>query len=133
MTTFTSPLQRLFWLLLVGCILIYGVALANEKTRNVRGTIYFSNNTPDNLDDFPVELLTADQKSQVAETTLTASGNFFLAGIKPGKYVLKISSPNQCTLLYRIDLRSKSITNIRVVMDAACAHTNGKLEDLPKN
>ncbi|HEY6806563.1 MAG TPA: hypothetical protein VI306_23500 [Pyrinomonadaceae bacterium] len=133
MITFASRLQRPFWLLLVGCILTYGVALSNEETRNVRGTIYFSNNTPDNLDDFPVELFTGDQKSRVAETTLTKSGNFFLADIKPGKYVLKITNPGQCTLLYRVDLSSRSITNIRVVMDAACAHTNGKLEDLPKN
>jgi hypothetical protein len=125
--------SRSFLLLLVACLLTCGVTLANEETRNLRGTIYFSNNTPDNLDDFPVELLTVDQKSRVAETTLTKSGHFFLSDIKPKKYVLKITNPDHCTLLYRIDLRSHSLTNIRVVMDAACAHTNGKLDNLPEN
>jgi hypothetical protein len=132
MMTFASR-HRPFWLLLVACVLTCGVALSNEETRNVRGTIYFSNNTPDNLGDFPVELFTVDQKSRVAETTLTKDRHFFLSDIKPEKYVLKITNPDHCTLLYRIDLRSRSLTNIRVVMDAACAHTNGKLVDLPNN
>lgn len=106
---------------------------AKSEVRSLRGTIYYTNNTPTNLSEFPIELFSANQKTRVARTTLDKTGHFVLEDIKPGKYVLSIKDLNQCTLLYRVNLRSHSITNARVIMDAECAHTNGKLTDLPKN
>jgi len=103
------------------------------QTRSLRGEIYYTNNTPSNLGDFPVELFTPNQKTRVAETTLDDSGHFFLEGIKAGRYILTIKDLGSCTLLYRVDLRAHSITSARVIMDAECAHNNGKLTDLPKN
>ena len=105
---------------------------AQDEKRSMRGKIYFSNNTPNNVDDFPVELLTSDQNSIVVATTLTESGEFYLENLAPGRFVLRITQPGQCFLLYRADLRRRSITNTRIVMDAECAHTNGKLSDLPQ-
>ena len=131
MTTRRLIAHALLGFLISGILL--GSSTAAPGLRSLRGKIYFSNNTPSNVGDFPVELVTSDQKRRVAKKTLSDSGEFFLADIKPGKYVLKITNPDHCTLLYRVDLRSASITNVRVVMDAECAHTNGKLSDLPKN
>jgi hypothetical protein len=121
-------------------LLILSIALsfvlitpAQTETRSLRGTIYFSNNTPPNRSDFPVSVTTSDQKTQIAETTLTEDGNFYLDDLRPGQYLLKIHNLHSCTLLYKVDIRRQSITNIRVVMDAACAHINGKVADLPKS
>jgi hypothetical protein len=124
-----------FWpVILIGITVVqfHPGSHAQNTKRAVRGIIYFSNNTPPNFSDFPVQLLAENQKKIVAETRPTTSGEFFLDDISAGKYVLKITNPDKCTLLYRIDVRTRSIANIRVVMDAACAHTNGTLSDLPK-
>jgi len=114
-------------------MLVTETAGAFTETRSLQGRIYYTNNTPSNLSDFPVELLTANKKTPVASTTLRDSGRFLLEGIKPGRYLLRIKDLEQCTLLYRVDLSSHSITDARVIMDAECAHNNGKLVDLPKN
>jgi hypothetical protein len=131
MTTRRLIAHALLVFLISGTLLVSSTAAPD--LRSLRGKIYFSNNTPSNLGDFPVELVTRGQNRRVAETTLSDSGDFVLSDIKPGRYVLKITNPGHCTLLYRVDLRSASITNVRIVMDAECAHTNGKLSDLPKN
>ena len=115
-------------------VAILGVNLTSAKdtrsTRSLRGTVYYTNNTPANFDDFPVEVYTRDDKTRVAETTLTGSGDFYFEDLKPGKYLLKLTNPGQCTLTYRVDLRTRSITDVHVVMDAACAHLNGKISAL---
>jgi hypothetical protein len=115
-------------------VVAFGVdVVAQKESRSLRGKIYFSNNTPSNLSDFPVGLFTRDQKTRMANTTLTEQGNFYLDNLKPGKYLLKITNPDHCTLTYKVDLRQQSITNVRIVMDAACAHHDGKAVDLPKS
>jgi hypothetical protein len=120
------------YLVVVACLLVVGVNVeAQKQSRSLRGIIYFSNNTPSNLSDFPVELLTTNQKTRIAINTPTDRGIFYLDDIKPGKYLLKITNPDHCTLIYKVDLRKQSITNVRVVMDAACAHHDGKVVELP--
>jgi hypothetical protein len=105
---------------------------AQKQTRSLRGNIYFSNNTPPNVGDFPVELFTTNQKTRVAVTKPTESASFYLDDLKPGKYLLKITNPDRCVLTYKVDLRRQSITNVSIVMDAACAHHDGKIVELPK-
>ncbi len=130
----TSRTQPLLVLVIAFVMLLslVNVSKAQSEKRSVRGQIYFSNNTPPNIHDFPIELLISDQKKVVRATTLNESGEFYLEDVESGKYVLRITQPNKCSLLYRIDIQTRSITNIRVVMDAECAHTNGKLTDLPE-
>jgi len=112
-------------------ITVVAFGVAQKQSRSLRGKIYFSNNTPSNLSDFPVELLTRGKKSRMANTTLTEQGDFYLDDLKPGKYLLKITNPDHCTLTYKVDLRQQSIINVRIVMDAACAHHDGKIVELP--
>ena len=115
------------------CLLVFGISVeAQRQSRSLRGVIYFSNNSPSNLSDFPVELFTTNQKTRVAHNTPTERGAFYLDDLKPGKYLLRITNPDHCTLIYKVDLRTQSITNVRIVMDAACAHHDGKVVELPK-
>jgi len=121
------------YLAVLACLFAFGVNVdAQKPSRSLRGIIYFTNNTPSNLSDFPVELFTTNQKTRVATNTPTERGSFFLDEIKPGKYLLKITNPDHCTLIYKVDLRTQSITNVRIVMDAACAHHDGQVVELPK-
>ena len=104
------------------------------EERNLAGIIYFTNDTPRNLDIFPVELYTRNQKRRLAATKADARGNFNLAGIKAGKYLLKITwPPDRCTLWYKIDVTTNSNTTISVIMDAACSGHNGDVQELPKS
>ena len=120
------------YLAVMAC-LVFGVNVdAQTQSRSLRGIIYVSNNTPANLSDFPVELFTTNQKTRVAHNTPTEGGSFYLDDIKPGRYLLKITNPDHCTLIYKVDLRAQSITNVRIVMDAACAHHDGKVVELPR-
>ena len=116
----------------MACLFVFGFSVdARKQSRPLRGIIYFRNNTPSNLSDFPVELFTANQKTLVVHNTPTERGSFYLDDLKPGKYLLKITNPDHCTLIYKVDLRKQSITNVRIVMDAACAHHDGKIVELP--
>lgn len=122
--------------MLLGLLLVLPVAAAaarGEGQRTLSGIIYFTNNTPDDVEQFPVELYSRDQKRRVAHTTPNDKHRFALTDLKPGKYLLKLTWPNQCVLWYRVDLTKESMTNVRVIMDAACAHANGSIQDLPEN
>jgi hypothetical protein len=115
-------------------ILVVGIRVESKTPlRSLRGTVFYSNNTPANLDDFPVQLLSTNKETKLVETTLTGAGHFYLDNIPAGKYLLRMTNLNNCVLTFRVDLRRQSITNVRIVMDAACAHINGKIDDLPKN
>jgi hypothetical protein len=105
-------------------------AFAQSK-RTASGIIYFTNNSPDNLQSFPVELLSSKKKA-IATTNPDEHYRFAFTGIDAGKYLLKLTWPNHCVLWYRIDLTKKSETEVSIIMDAACAHDNGKIRDLPK-
>jgi len=69
--------------------------------RRLAGTIYFTNNTPRDRNTFPIELYTRDQKRLVL-ATVQDSGSFEFTAVKPGKYLLKLTWPQQCTLKYKI-------------------------------
>src|SRR5882757_9143700 len=108
-------------------IIAFGVAPApgvRTEERTLSGIVYFTNNTPRDRNTFPVELYTRDQKRLVVAATLDAHGQFELGGVKPCKYLLKFTWPNRCTLRYRVDVRKASLIEIKVIMDAACAHEN---------
>jgi hypothetical protein len=97
-------------------------AQSPQLKRTLSGIIYFTNDTPRNLDTFPVELFTHDRRRRVLASKANAHGGFELTGIKPGKYVLKLTwPPERCELWYRVDLRKESKTSATVVMDAACS------------
>jgi hypothetical protein len=109
-------------------------SIARQDGRTLAGNIYFTNNTPHNRETFPIELYTQDQRRRLASTKPDAQGQFSLTGIKPGKYLLKFTwPPDRCTLRYRVDVRKGSNTNIRIIMDAACARHDGSVLDLPAN
>ena len=107
--------------------------VSDPSAHTLAGIVYFTNNTPPDLDQFPVELFTIDKQKRVAATTLDAHGRFGLTGIKPGEYLVKFTwLPDQCTLWYRADLREASKPSAKVIMDAACGHPH-PLSDLPEN
>lgn len=104
-----------------------------QNKRTASGIIYFTNNTPRDLRTFPVEILTRDKKKVVAATQPDEHSRFEFSSIKPGKYLLRLTWPQKCVLWYRMDLTRESKSRIRIIMDAACAHTNGTIQDLPAN
>ena len=122
----------LFIVLLIWPPLASGQA-NGRASRTLSGMIYFTNNTPRNLDEFPVELLTRDKRRRVARVMASKHGDFELTGIKPGKYLLKFTwPPDICTLLYRVDARAESKTRLTVIMDAACGD-GGSIRDIREN
>ena len=119
-----------------GAVLIIIAATAivtyGQSQRRAAGIIYFTNNTPKDLRTFPVEILKAGGK-RVAVTYPDEHYRFAFDNLKPGKYLLRLTWPKHCVLSYRLDLRTQSNDDIKVIMDAACAHDNGKIRDLPPN
>lgn len=126
-------MRRKFFL--TASLIIAALALNafGQNKRTASGIIYFTNNTPRDLRTFPVEVLTRDKKRVVAATQPDERSQFEFSSIKPGKYLLRLTWPNRCVLWYRIDLTRESKSRIRIIMDAACAHTNGTIQDLPVN
>jgi hypothetical protein len=114
-------------LILAGAFQVFG-----QKPRDVGGIIYFTNNTPDDLKTFPVQIVSRNQKKVIASTTPDEHHEFHFRGVEADKYLLKLTWPGHCVLWYRLDLRKEPKTQIRVIMDAACAHVNGKISDLPQ-
>jgi hypothetical protein len=109
-------------------------AIASGKgPRRIAGLIYFTNNTPENVEQFPIELLSLDKTHRVAATTPDRWHTFRLKGLKPGKYLLKFNWPNHCVLWYRVNLTKQSYVGMRIIMDLACAHSDGSIQDLPEN
>jgi hypothetical protein len=125
--------RKFVFLLLVLMLLPIIQAAADAKAhRTLSGMIYFTNNTPRNVAQFPVELFTRDKRRLIAATRPNTESRFNLTGIKPGKYLLKFTWPNHCLLWYRVDLTKDSRTDVRIIMDVACAHFNGSIQDLPE-
>ena len=102
-----------------------------QTPRQVGGIIYFTNNTPKDVRTFPVEVLKANKK--VAVTYPDEHHRFAFSHLTPGKYLLRLTWPKHCVLSYRLDLSKQSIDLIKVIMDAECAHNNGRVRDLPSN
>jgi hypothetical protein len=102
-----------------------------DDQRTASGIIYFTNNSPDSLADFRVEVLAPNKKKIIAATPPNDHDRFEFRSLKPGKYLLRVTWPNHCVLSYRMDLTRESRTKIRVFMDLECAHFNGQIRDLP--
>ena len=115
-------------------LIVIGMATTiayGQSDRAVGGIIYFTNNTPKDVRTFPVEILKANKK--VAVTYPDAHHKFAFSNLAPGKYLLRLTWPKHCVLSYRLDLSKQSVDLIRVIMDAECAHNNGKVRDQPSN
>ena len=95
----------------------------------LKGIIYFTNNTPDNVREFPIELFTRDRKRKLTEARVNDEHRFAFSELASGKYLLKVTWPERCVLWYRVTLTTKSERNVRIIMDADCAHATGKILD----
>jgi hypothetical protein len=102
-----------------------------QSRRSVGGIIYFTNNTPADVGTFPVEILKGTKK--VAVFYPDEQHRFAFSNLAPGKYLLRLTWPKHCVLSYRLDLSKQSVDLVKVIMDAECAHNNGKVRDLPSN
>ncbi len=102
-----------------------------QDKRTASGIIYFTNNSPDSLADFRIEVLAANKKKIIVASPPDDHHQFKFSSLKPGKYLLRVTWPNHCVLSYRMDLTKESRTFIRIFMDLDCAHFNGKIRDLP--
>ncbi len=118
-------------LLLIATQTVYA---AGKGTGTLSGIIYFTNDSPNNIETYPVELYSRNQKRRIVASKANADSTFKLSGLKPGKYLLKFTwPPNGCTLWYRVTVPEDSNKRIRVIMDAACSSQNGKIQDLIEN
>jgi hypothetical protein len=119
----------------VAALIVIGMATTiayGQRRRSVGGIIYFTNNTPKDLRNFPVEILKGTTK-KVALAYPDEHHRFAFSNLAPGKYLLRLTWPKHCVLSYRLDLSKQSVDLVRVIMDAECAHNNGKIRDLPSN
>jgi hypothetical protein len=113
-------------------ILVTSSAGQSRARRAISGIIYFTNDTPSDRGTFPVELFNLNKSRRIAAANRPAPELFSFSGIKPGKYLLKFTWPQRCVLWYRVDLTKTSQTDVRIIMDADCAHANGSIQDLPR-
>jgi hypothetical protein len=121
-------------LLLIALVLCAIQQPASAKgQRTLTGIIYFTNNTPRGIENFPIELFTRDQKRRIAATTPDRRSQFALTDLKSGKYLLRLTWPNRCLLWYRVNLTKRSQIDARIIMDVDCPHFNGAIQDLPEN
>ncbi|HEX3144732.1 MAG TPA: hypothetical protein VHQ64_12230 [Pyrinomonadaceae bacterium] len=107
-----------------------GMAAFGQGQRRAAGIIYFTNNTPEDLRTFPIEILSGANK-RLATAYPDEHFRFAFAGLRPGKYILRLTWPKRCVLSYRLNLSKQSMEQIRIIMDAECAHHNGDIRDLP--
>jgi len=122
------------WKTFGAALIIIGAAIIvtfGQNQRRAAGIIYFTNNTPKDVRTFPVEVLKSNRK--VAVTYPDEHHRFAFSNLTPGKYLLRLTWPKHCVLSYRLDLSKQSIDPIKVIMDAECAHNNGRVRDLPSN
>jgi hypothetical protein len=123
--------ELLLSILLLTVPMSFDAAAQSRARRTLSGMIYFTNDTPPDKHTFPVELFTSDRRRRVAATRPNKHGGFELRGVRPGRYVLKLTWPRTgCELWYRADLRRESKIDITIVMDAACSG-GSYVRDLP--
>jgi hypothetical protein len=112
-----------------------GTALAAQERgnaqRTIEGTVYFTNNSPED-NAFLVELFRGGaRKRRVAvKWTEGQSGYFEFKRLKPGVYYLQVSGPNICLLQYRVDASKAQPERLQVFGDAGCGHH--KVAGLPR-
>jgi hypothetical protein len=114
-------------LIIIGATSMFALG---QSQRRAAGIIYFTNNTPADLRTFPIEILGGANK-RLAMTYPDEHFRFAFAGLRPGKYVLRLTWPKRCVLSYRLNLSKQSMEQITIIMDAECAHHNGETNDLP--
>lgn len=126
--------KLLLFILLLATTTPAGAAPAEKRAaRKLSGMILFTNDTPGDKHTFPVELYTTDRRRRVASGRPDRHGSFELKGIRPGRYILKLTWPRTgCELWYRADLRRESRTDITIVMDAACSG-GSRVRELPED
>jgi hypothetical protein len=112
-------------------LLVTAIGINGQSQRRASGIIYFTNNTPADLRSFPVEILKG--KKRVAVTYPDEHYGFAFSNLAAGKYLLRLTWPKRCVLSYRLDLSQQSIEQIKVIMDAECAHHDGEIRELPSN
>jgi hypothetical protein len=120
-------------LLLTILLAFDGGAAAHDSggdRRSVSGNVYFTNDTPRDRAEFPIELFTRDEKTLVASSR-QGRGDFKFEALRPGRYILRLTWTDRCTLRYAVDVRERSRSDVTVVMDAACSSNNGRARDLP--
>jgi hypothetical protein len=106
---------------------------AAKVDRSLSGVIYFTNNTPANVDQFPIELFRRKPKRRIVATRPNGKSEFKLDGLEARPYLLKITWPGRCVLWYRVNLTKRSRPDTRIIMDVECAHRNGSIQDLQEN
>lgn len=117
-------------LLLLLCAGLCEAMVVARGGATLKGTIYFTNNTPDGVREFPIELFTSDRKRKLAGTRVNDDHRFTFSELEKGKYLLKVTWPERCVVWYRVTLTTNPERNVRIIMDADCAHANGKILDL---
>ena len=126
-----SSMSKLLLLVLLLTTPLAAAPAEKGARRTLSGIILFTNDTPPDKHTFPVELFTADRRRRVVASRPNRHGGFELKGIRPGRYILKLTWPRTgCELWYRVDLRRESKTEITIVMDAACSG-GSYVRDLP--
>jgi hypothetical protein len=92
-------MSKLIFIVLLFAALPSAASTSDDQLRLVSGKIYFSNNAPDDVHTYPIELFTANEKQRVAATTPDAKHHqFSFKDLAPAQYVLKVSWPDHCTL-----------------------------------
>ncbi len=117
-------------LALLLCLGVCEAMVAAPGRATLKGIIYFTNNTPDDVEQFPIELFTANRKTKVAQTRANEKHRFVFSELKRGNYLLKVTWPERCVLWYTVSLRTKSEFNGKIIMDVDCAHANGQVLEL---
>jgi hypothetical protein len=115
-------------------LLLFGLfpfqTVAAQERATLVGIIYFTNNTPEEVEQFPIELFTSDRGRRVAKTKPDHAHRFKFSELKPRKYLLRVTWPGRCVLWYRVNLTTKSAFTGRLIMDVDCAHANGVVRGL---
>jgi hypothetical protein len=112
---------------------VFQTTASAKVDRSLSGVIYFTNNTPANVDQFPIELFRRKPKRRIVSTKPNGKSQFNLTGLEARQYLLKITWPERCVLWYRVNLAKRSRLDARIIMDVECAHRNGSIQDLQEN
>jgi hypothetical protein len=122
-------LTKCVWVVLLAALVMQPQAHAAGR-RSVSGVVYFTNNTPPK-GSVLVELYTRDMKRRVAARRLADPMTFAFEGVRPRKYILKLSWSRACDLSYEVDAGARAETSLEIIADVDCAHHNGEILPAP--
>ena len=92
-----------------------------RAARTVSGTVYFTNNSPDDYSFF-IELFAGRERRRVAAKWTADSGHFEFKGLRPGVYYVQVSGPSICLLQYEVDASEAQPKRLTILGDAGCGH-----------